>query len=373
MRTIAALILTLHGIAHWVGFRAAFWSTFLPLRRLVTLPRRLEGVVWLLLGVGFLTVAALVVLEHDTYRGLLLGCLLASMVMCTVAWPDARIGLLIDAGLLLLTLLTWPTPSGSSLTTRFERELALRGIRALPLGSEPVDPRLVAALPAPVQRYLGFMRVVGRPRDVSVRASFSGRFRLAQSNWQPCEVRQYDARSPVGRVFMMQLPVEGLLPVTVRDEYLRGRGSLAAKAFDLLPIAKGRGYELDVGELVTYLNDAILMAPSLLLGAETRWSEVAPDRFDVTLTDGDHTVRARVLLDARGAPSSFSTTDRFFDAPDGHKVRTEWQTPVDGWQEADGRMLPTVARAVWRLPTGPLPYVELRFEPERIVFNVPPG
>jgi hypothetical protein len=373
MRTLVALVLALHGIAHWVGFRAAFWPTSIPLRRLVRLPRQLEGVVWLLLGVGFLAVAALILAEHDGYRQLLLGCLVVSLAMCIAAWPDARIGLVIDAGLLVLTLVSWPTRAGSTLTGRLARELESRGVSAPALPGQLVEARDLATLPPAARRYLTFMRVVGRPRDVSLRASFSGRFRRDPTAWLACEAQQYDTRAPVTRVFMMQLALQRVLPVTVRDEYLRGRGSLEAKAFDLLRVAEGRGYELDVGELVTYLNDAILMAPSLILGPETSWTEVDRDSFDVALTDAGTTVKARVVLDARGAPLSFSTTDRFFDAPDGRKVRTEWRTPIAGWQEAFGRMLPTSATAVWQLPSGPFAYAEFAFEPGRIAFNVPPG
>jgi hypothetical protein len=168
----------------------------------------------------------------------------------------------------------------------------------------------------------------------------------------------------------MQLKMKGILPVTVRDEYVRGRGTLEAKAFDWLRVAGGHGYELDLGELVTYLNDAILMAPSLLLDAQTTWTAVDANHFDVALTDGASTVKARVVLDARGAPTTFITTDRFFEAAGGRRVRTEWRTPVAGWQDAGGRMLPTRAQAVWQLPGGPFPYADFDFDRARIAFNV---
>jgi hypothetical protein len=256
--------------------------------------------------------------------------------------------------------------AGSSFGRRFQRELSRQGVVTPELALAPVEVASVASLPAPVQRYLDFMRVVGRPRDVSLRAAFSAHFRLDRGVWGPCEVEQYSARAPVVRVFMMRLRLKRILPVTVRDEYVRGQGRLEAKAFDWLRVAEQHGYELDVGELVTYLNDAILMAPSLLLGPETTWAEVDASSFDVTLTDTAMTVKARVVLDARGAPTNFITTDRFFDAAHGRRVRTEWQTPVDGWQEAAGRMLPTRARAVWQLPTGEFPYADFCFDPARI-------
>ena len=53
-------------------------------------------------------------------------------------------------------------------------------------------------------------------------------------------------------------------------------------------------------------------------------------------------------------------------------MRTEWRTPVEGWQEAQGRRLPTRARAVWHLASGPFPYADFVIDPKQIDFNVPP-
>ena len=67
----------------------------------------------------------------------------------------------------------------------------------------------------------------------------------------------------------------------------------------------GTGEPYDIGELVTYLNDGIFIAPSMLLVPEVNWSQVAADSFDVALTDHGRTVTARVFVDQRGAPMNF--------------------------------------------------------------------
>lgn len=372
MRISLTVLLALHGLAHFAGFRSAFWPGPVRPERLIQLPRRLEGAAWLLLGLGFVLVAALLVTRHDSWHTLLFWVASGSLVLCLSAWPDAKIGLGIDAVLLVGAVLLAPANTSSRLAAAFDRELSHTGVQALPTPSEPIYERAIAPLPAPVQRYLRFMGVLGKPRDVSLRASFSGRFRREPGDWLACEVLQYDTRAPVARIFMMQLSLGKLLPVRVRDEYLRGHGSLEAKAFDLVPVARGSGPELDVGELVTYLNDAILMAPSLLLGPETSWKEVDASSFDVTLKDGASSVTARVRLDPEGAPLTFSTRDRFFDAAGGQRVRTEWRTPISGWQDAGGRKLPERAQAVWQLPGGPFAYADFKFDAARIAFNVPP-
>lgn len=371
MRLAFTILILLHGLAHLVGFRAAFWPHTISSGELAREPSRLEGVAWLLLALGFIASAGLLLLGQPAWLALLTAASGASLVLCYLAWPDARVGAVINAVLLVAALLLVSQGDGS-LRAAFRREIERRAVRAGATQPAPVDEASLSTLPETARRYLRFMNVIGRPRDSSILARFDARFRLDDGAWLPCRVLQYDTRAPVTRVFVMSLRLDHVLPVTVRDDYLAGRGSMQARAFDRVLVADGRGPELDVGELVTYLNDAILMAPSLVLGPETTWTHVDADTFQVTLRDGALGVTARVRVNAEGAPTLFSTTDRFFDAPDGKRVRTEWRTPIDGWQEAGGRKLPTRARAVWQLPEGPFTYADFSFDPAQIAFNVPP-
>ena len=154
-----------------------------------------------------------------------------------------------------------------------------------------------------------------------------------------------------------------------------GRGRMLIKVFDRFTVGDSTGIEFDVGELVTYLNDAVLMAPSTLLVPEVSWRSVDSDCFDVTLTDRGCTVTARVLVDELGRPRDFSTTERFVEAPgeSGQLVRARWSTPVSAWTMIDGRPLPSRAQAVWHLPRGEFPYADFRLLPETVAFNVAPG
>jgi hypothetical protein len=374
MRFFGALLLLVHGVAHLVGFRAAFWPAIDSLPNSASpLAGKVWGVLWFLLALAFLACAALLVARSANFIALALAATAASLAMCTLFWPDAKIGLFINLALLVVLAL-FSRGSSRHLANTFEDELRGASLATSAEPGELVEERSLASLPEPVQRYLRFMGVVGKPRDVSLRASFKARFRLDPGEWRECEVLLYDTRlrlSRVARVFYMQLSLKGLLSVTARDTYLQGQGRMRVKAFDWVPIVDGRGYELDVGELVTYLNDAVLMAPSLLLGPETSWTALDAQSFAVTLRDGALSVTARVWLDERGAPKDFSTTDRFFDGPDGKRARTEWRTPVSGWQDAFGRKLPTRAQAVWQLASGPFAYADFEIDPARIAFNVP--
>ena len=76
--------------------------------------------------------------------------------------------------------------------------------------------------------------------------------------------------------------------------------------------------KVTTGELVTYLNDALLFAPSMLLGPATTW------------------------------------------------------TPVDGWTLVGDRRRFANARAVWHFASGDFCYAELTTATMEILFDTPP-
>jgi len=229
----------------------------------------------------------------------------------------------------------------------------------------------IAGLPDPVQRYFAFMKVVGLPRTWSFVARFRGRFNLQGRGWLPAEAWQFNCVRPVARLFHMRLDVAGIVPMVGRDTYLDGEGRMVGRLLGVVPVARGAGEEYDIGELTTWLNDALVLAPSMLLTRATTWTGVDDDTFDVSYRHRGHTVTGRVFLDERGRMRDFSSRDRWADLPGG-LVQAEWTTPFDGWAQAAGRRLPLEGRAIWHLEDGPLTYVEGAFVPGSVAVNVRP-
>ncbi len=146
---------------------------------------------------------------------------------------------------------------------------------------------------------------------------------------------------------------------------------MLGKLLGLITVADGKGEEFDIGELTTYLNDALLLAPTFLLRDDVRWTEADASAFDVTQRDAGHSVSGRVFIDERGAPVDFASTDRFAALPEGLR-RAEWRTPISKWVTANGRPVPGPCRVVWNLPEGEFSFLEGRWDPESVAFNVPP-
>ncbi|MBI3396689.1 MAG: hypothetical protein HY042_12700 [Spirochaetia bacterium] len=256
----------------------------------------------------------------------------------------------------------------------FSREVQALGLAGAPAARPAITENDLLSLPAPAQRYLRFMGGVGQERDVSFRSHFRGRFRSsADAPWKDLDALQFtNGPHDIARLFYMVLPFYGV-PVLGRDTYAHGKGRLLVRVLDSVTVQDGQGMEFDLGELVTWLNDAVLLCPSMLLTPSVTWQAVDTNSFEVALSDKGNTVTARVLVDERGAVQDFRTNDRWMAPPGQEPKRTMWSTPVTGWTRMNGRMLPAQGQAVWKLPDGDLPYAEFRIQPGDIVFNAAPG
>jgi hypothetical protein len=256
---------------------------------------------------------------------------------------------------------------------RFDRQLAALDLRIDPGDRSPVTDDDLAPLPEPAQRWLRAAGVVGRPRDGSLRVRFRGRFRMrAGQPLMPFEAWQYDLARPVARLMSMRLMAAGVVPMFGTDTYVGGTGRMFGKVLGLVTVADGKGPEFDVGELATWVNDAALLAPSMLLVPAATWTAVDDRRFDLTYTDGASTVTSRLEVGGDDLLCGFRTEDRWYAGVD-PPVRAPWRTPIAGWRTtADGRVVATGGGATWELPDGDLTYIEGQWLPDTLRFDVAP-
>lgn len=238
----------------------------------------------------------------------------------------------------------------------------VEGVSAPPSTAPAVTEADLRGLPEPAARYLRFMNVVGAPRAAALLAAADGRFRMRpDGRWMACRAWQLNTAVPVRRLFHMRLRLAPGVAMTGWDTYDDGHGQMRGTLFGI-PVVTGSGPRFATSELVTWLNDAVLLAPSMLLDPAVRIGpDEADDGFRVEVTDGGRTVAARVLVDEQGAPRDFWTDDRYADLPGG-LVRARWHTPVDRWTVEDGRPRPVGAKAIWQLVGGPFTYAELEFD-----------
>jgi hypothetical protein len=114
MRFILAALLTVHAVAHLVGFVVPWrliTSAEVPYRTTIlagsidigATGARLLGLGWLLVALACAALAGGVILRASWWHAAALPVVVVSLVMCVLGWPDSRFGIV--ANVLILALL----------------------------------------------------------------------------------------------------------------------------------------------------------------------------------------------------------------------------------------------------------------------------
>jgi len=121
MRILLGAVLFAHAIAHIVGFVVPWrllTSADVPYRTTILAGSvdlgaagiKALGIVWLAAAIAFIFIAAALFVRTTWWLPALVAMVLASIVLCVLGWPDARIG--IAANALILGLLATTIPTG---------------------------------------------------------------------------------------------------------------------------------------------------------------------------------------------------------------------------------------------------------------------
>ena len=111
MRVALAILLSLHGIAHFVGFAASWRLLRAPDVRYATTILggaldlgdsgiRVYGLIWLMMGLAFVAAGMTLVFDPAHARRWILIVAACSTLLCIGSLPDSRIGLGINLAIL---------------------------------------------------------------------------------------------------------------------------------------------------------------------------------------------------------------------------------------------------------------------------------
>ena len=213
-------------------------------------------------------------------------------------------------------------------------------------------------LPEPAQRYLNYTGVVGKPWINTTRIKYAGRFRLASDKpWLPIKAEQFYTTNPPGFHWKARLKMFGLWIVKGSDTYKAGHGHMFGKIAGLYTIFDARGAELDQAAMMRFLNE-MTWFPIALLSDYITWQAVDDHSFDVTFTDCGKSVTARFMIGDDGRLLDF-VTQRYREN-NGTFTLDTWETPMVEWGTLAGLNLPLRGGALWKLPAGDLPYIDIK-------------
>jgi len=302
VRIAFAGLLIIHGLIHLVGFAKAFGFAELPL---LTQPiSRPLGALWL--AAALLFIASAFVPTHWFWRTGGLAVVLSSVAIIS-AWHDAKLGLAVNAIVLLGVAYAFASQGPVSLAAEYRRDVASM---LTPLGAPSVVTEAdLESLPASVQRYLRVTGSVGQPRILNFRARWTGRIRSSATEpWMTFEAEQVSTFGGTpARAFTMSAIMKRL-PVDVYHRFIADSATFRVRLLSLFTMVDAKGPVMDQSETVTILNDLCILAPAALIDSSLRWELSDASSARVAFNRGAHTVRATLHFSESGELVDLSRT-----------------------------------------------------------------
>ena len=225
--------------------------------------------------------------------------------------------------------------------------------------AEIVTEEHLKPLPEPVQRYLRFAQVVGKPKVRCVKVRQAGLMRTTpQQRWLPVEAVQYSTLANVlSRTWYARIRIGPLTLLNGYDCYDKGTGQMLMRLLSMFPVVNVRGPEIDESALIIFINDMV-MWPTAFLSDYIHWEPVdaAQARMQVSLHGKQFS--ATVVINEAGEMADFITDDRYRGVGKSFE-KSQWSTPLRKYHEVNGLCIPSQGEAIWHLPEGDFPYIHV--------------
>lgn len=223
-------------------------------------------------------------------------------------------------------------------------------------GQGPVEIRDYRDLPAPVARYLA--RVIPQRAQAVRRARFaqSGMFRIKDEpeRWRPFEAVQHVTTSPPGFVWDARIRMAPALAVRVADAYQQGSGMLRARLAGAFTVADAAGPEIDSGELMRYLSEAIWYPSALADRERVSWRAIDDTSAVASLKDANNEAELTFHFDGEALVHRIEGVR--FRGENGRFEKLPWIAHCGDYEVRHGYCIPTTARVSWGTPEGESEY-----------------
>jgi hypothetical protein len=215
----------------------------------------------------------------------------------------------------------------------------------------------LAALPEPVQRYLRFAQVVGKPRVKCVKVRQTGFMRTSPTqNWMPVEAVQYTTLAgPLSRMWYAQIKIGPLALLKGHDRYDNGTGHMLIRLLSMISVVNMRGPEMDMSALIIFINDMV-MWPDAFLSDYIQWEPIDASSARARVNLHGKQFSAVLYFNDLGEMIDFITEDRYRTAGKGYE-KGKWSTPLRRYREENGLRIPSEGDAIWHLPEGDFCYI----------------
>jgi len=340
-----------------MGFVKAFNLAIVS--QLVQPISRLSGLFWLFSAVLFLTALLLFLIKIDFWWIIVAIAIVFSQLLIIQNWSDAKYGTIANLILLVPVLMAFMNAQPSSYQNRFKTEVQKRLKTSVDAGL--VSDRDIEHLPSPVQKYLRYAGVVGKPRVYNFRIIASGSMRMSvKSEWISINARQYNFYDDPARFFFIKSKLYGI-PFDGLHVYSGSNATMQIKVASLFQVVDAKGEKMNQSEDVTMFNDMCLLAPATLIDKKIKWESIDSLTVKAWFTYNNITVSALLYFNNKGELINFVSGDRYLSADGKTYHNYKWSTPCRDYKEYNGRKIATSGEAIWHMPEGDFSYAKFNF------------
>lgn len=194
-----------------------------------------------------------------------------------------------------------------------------------------------------------------------------GEMRFAPARpWMPFEAEQWFEGSGIDFRWQARVRMGPLVRARVIDSFEHGRGFLVARVFGVIPVARARGPETDLGEAMRGLAELPWRPFAFRNGPPLAWEAHGSNRLGARFDDGRTRVAVEFEVDEDGCVRGMSVPKR----PRGMgktTVETPWSGRFSEYRVFDGLRVPTAGEVWWSLPEGPFTYWRGRVRELRVL------
>lgn len=212
----------------------------------------------------------------------------------------------------------------------------------------------IAALPAPVRRYIRQCGYLGTPKMASMSASLQRVDFVMPDRTLAIDYRQFNLAARPVRYALISSSLYGI-PFEGLDALEGGRGRMRGTLAKVIPLFDQRGESMDRACLVTWLAECLLM-PSGALQPFVRWEPVDDVRARATVTWEGVSAGGVFTFAETGELLEFRTGDRTAIGMDGSEVSADWSALFLRYRPVGGILLPEAIQSVWHYEEGDCVY-----------------
>ncbi|WYJ89991.1 hypothetical protein A5888_001719 [Enterococcus sp. 9E7_DIV0242] len=147
------------------------------------------------------------------------------------------------------------------------------------------------------------------------------------------------------------------LPIQAKDSTIDGVGSMTGILAKQIQLFRSTGPEMDQGQLITALADAVFM-PALFLQDFVSWTIIDEQTVEGQIAWQGVSAKGQFTFDEHGNIARFDTEDRYRDDNGKSSKLVPWFVTYERYQKQGGHWLPGHVKVNWVMPNGEYTYFE---------------